>query len=390
MPRSAPLDPAIAAELDQLEALLAEEVRASAPRMDAAFAARLDEAARARTAPARDVLRDRSGERRRASRRPRAWLAIPAVALPAAVAVVVAIGLRAGPDGPSVTDLSAPAGGAPTTALGAPPSAPGAAGESGPVAEPSAAGATGAAAPTASSPAPARGRQVERGAALTLAAPADRLADVADGVIRVTDGVGGHVARSEVQSAGRSGYASFDLRVPAERLADALRGLSRLAHVRSRSEQTEDVTARFDAARARLADARAERRALLAALGRATTANQTASLRARLALVRSQLAAAAGDLAAVRRRARTARVAVTIEPARGAGSTPPPGAGDRWTPGDALRDAGRILGVVLGILIVGTAALAPPTLLAGLALLVAAALRRRRREAALDGPPGSV
>jgi hypothetical protein len=48
-----------------------------------------------------------------------------------------------------------------------------------------------------------------------------------------------------------------------------------------------------------------------------------------------------------------------------------------------VRDAGRVLEVAAGVLIVGAAALAPVALLAGLGALVARPLRRRRREGAL-------
>jgi hypothetical protein len=76
----------------------------------------------------------------------------------------------------------------------------------------------------------------------------------------------------------------------------------------------------------------------------------------------------------VRARADRARVAVTVE------STGRSGA---WTPGDAVDDAGRILEVAAGVLLVAAALLAPLALLAAIGVAGARSTRRRRREAAL-------
>ncbi len=54
-----------------------------------------------------------------------------------------------------------------------------------------------------------------------------------------------------------------------------------------------------------------------------------------------------------------------------------------WTPGDALDDAGRILQVIVGILLVVGALLAALALLVLAAVLAARLMRRRRRNAVL-------
>jgi Tfp pilus assembly protein PilX len=54
-----------------------------------------------------------------------------------------------------------------------------------------------------------------------------------------------------------------------------------------------------------------------------------------------------------------------------------------WTPGDALDDAGRVLEVTAGIVLVVGAVLAPFVVLALLAAGGGRVVRRRRREAAL-------
>jgi hypothetical protein len=222
------------------------------------------------------------------------------------------------------------------------------------------------------------GRFVERTAALTLGArPAD-LDDVADGVVRVTDGVKGFVARSSVTSRRE---ANFELRIPSGQLQRALSELSRLAHVRERTQATEDITSVVVSARDRLENARAERASLLRRLAKATTDAQTAALKARLRLVSHRIAAAKASLSRSENRARYATVTVDVVADRSASSSDDGGA---WTPGDALDDAGRILEVAAGVVVVAGAALLPVTLVGLLAWLAGRRTIRRRRDAALD------
>src|SRR4051812_44086110 len=135
-----------------------------------------------------------------------------------------------------------------------------------------------------------RNRKVERAATLALAAGGGDLDEVADGVIRATDGAGGFVASSSVDAGGDGGTARFDLRVPTDRLDATLATLSKLAHVRSRTQPPDDVPGAVVGARGRLTDAQAQRRALLRALGRARTGTQAAAIRSRLRLARQEIA----------------------------------------------------------------------------------------------------
>jgi hypothetical protein len=229
---------------------------------------------------------------------------------------------------------------------------------------------------------PSAPRRVERAASLTLTPAIADVQDTADGVVRETQAAGGYVQRSQVATQDGSGTASFTLRIPSARLDDALQRLSKLAHVGALTQASTDITATTASAADRLADARAERQALLRALGRATTDRQIASLRARLADNRTQIAARQGELDAVRRRADLATVGVTVQGRH----RPSAGGGGAWTPRDALHDAGRVLEVAAGIALVALAVLAPTAVLAALAWVAARGLRRRRREAALDRP----
>jgi hypothetical protein len=222
-------------------------------------------------------------------------------------------------------------------------------------------------------------RYVERSAALTLGArPAD-LDDVADGVVRVTDEVGGFVASSNVTS-GRD--ATFELRIPSAQLQRAISELSRLAHVRERTQATEDITSSVVSARDRLEDARAERASLLRRLARATTDERARELRSRLRVVSHQIAMAKTQLARVTNRARFANVHVEVVADKNAGAAG--GKNSAWTPADALGDAVRILEVAAGVILVASAALLPVALIGLLAWFAGRRTLRRRREAALD------
>ncbi len=241
---------------------------------------------------------------------------------------------------------------------------------------------------TAAAPAGASGngvsqqdRKVQRAADLTLTPKPDDVQETADGVVRETQAAGGYVQRSDIATRDGGGEATFTLRIPSARLDDTLARLSKLAHVGALSQSASDITSAVVSATDQLADARAERAALLRALGNATTDRQIASLKARLADNRSEIAQRKGALDAQRRRADLATVSVTVQ-GTGKATKKDDGA---WTPRDALHDAGRVLEIAGGVTLIALAVLAPLAILAALALLAGRTLRRRRREGALDG-----
>ena len=225
----------------------------------------------------------------------------------------------------------------------------------------------------------ARARKVERSASLTLAPPSGRVEEVADGVVRFTDRYGGFVFNSTVSSGDGAATASLDLRLPSSRLQQAIADLSKLAHVRSRSQASQDITARFAGPRGRLADALGERRALLRLLAKADTANETASIRARLRLAADRIDAARAALRRLENRVDYAAVSVSVEPGKGKSG------GGAWTAGDAYRDALDVLQAVAGALLIALAVLVPPALLVLLAYAGRRAYLKRAREASLGG-----
>ena len=224
-------------------------------------------------------------------------------------------------------------------------------------------------------------RRIERSAALTLAAPEDRIDNVADGIIRLTDRHRGFVLRSSLSSGdeGTTG-GDFELRIPADRLQAALAGLSKLADVRARTQSGQDVTREYASAAERLEVARAERRSLLRRLERAPNDSAAEAIRRRLDLVAGEIRGLRSQVRDLRTRTDYASVTVTLQADEdGGGSSPDPGSGIGGAVDDAVESlsdsveiAIRVLGVLLPLGLLGTGA-----------LLGARAVRRRRREATL-------
>lgn len=372
--REPTLDPAVAAELEALEAALAgdpaaepelaalvRDVRAEAPAMEQSFRARLDQRVE------RDFARARP--RRRFALRP----LIPALGVAGCVlAAIVAIALTSG--GGANDSAGSSAGGAGVVGAAPAPS------ESSDAAKSSGGGSSSSALAAPPAAAPARQRRVERSTRLELSTTDVQKAT--DGVVRATQTAGGFVQSSQVATGDGRSTASFVLRVPTSRLDDALARLSKLGHVKSLQQSADDITGAYDGASGRLAEARAERRGLLRALARATTAQQISSLRARVADNRRALQRYRRDFNAIRNRANLATVGVevTSAPRKHAAA---PGHGS-WTPGDAAHDALRVLEVSAGVALIALAVLVPLTLLGAAGGFAAVTLRRRRREAALS------
>jgi hypothetical protein len=223
-------------------------------------------------------------------------------------------------------------------------------------------------------------RAVVRDVTLTLStAPAD-VERVSDRVIGVADTLGGYVQDSSV-TARQS--AEITLRVPQDKLQQALAQLSRLGHVSSRTQESQDVTDQRDQLDAAVRDARAYRDSLRTRLANAKTDREAASLRGRLQRAEQALRSRQRDVARLSQQTSMATIDVKVRGDRRSAAAPVK-PGGRWTPGDALHDAGRVLEVVAGVLLIGLAVALPLAVIAGAAALVSQLLKRRRRERALE------
>jgi hypothetical protein len=233
----------------------------------------------------------------------------------------------------------------------------------------------------------AANRRVARDADLVLASDPEDIPNVADGVNEVVNRFNAFVTSSSVQSGDRrSGGglgAQFRMRIPAKHFQPALAALSELAHVRSRTEGTEDITGRFRSARERIEEAEAARAGLLERLANAVTDEEADAIRAQLRITNNQLSNARADLDSAEQRVRLVPVTVSIVPEEGASDRDDGG----WGVDDALDDASEVLSAAAGVLIVAGAVLLPLGLVALLAALALRTRASRDRERALDDPP---
>ena len=359
-------DPAVR-ELQELALALRADSASPDPGFSGVLRDRMDAGFPRRPASAR--ARQEATLGRLAARATRSPRRLPSWLLPAAgtLATVALVALAiAGLDGPADQD-----GGGGGRAADA------AAGRGGGAAETSA---LAPASPDAGFAPLRRQRKIERSVSMTLSAPDDEVAEVADGVTDVADRHGGFVLRSDLSTGENGASGSFELRIPSARLRPALRDLAGLATVRSQSQSGQDVTREHVTRRDRLQAARAERRSLLRRLEKAATDEEAEAIRRRLDLVAGEINGLRAQLRDLR--LRTDYAIVNVELAGGDGNSDG-GGGASSSLDDAVGDAGELLVVTAGVLI-RALAVALPLALAALATWIAArGLRRRRRESAL-------
>ena len=388
-----PVDPRHA-ELAELALLLAGERRA----IDTAFATLLDEGVQRRFA---------AGPAKAPRPRRRAWLWGPAAGLATAMVVAVVVLASGGRSGSSpsllhVTTSSSsasasptPAGKVPVPSAGYKPAVPTAArtpsfdatSRSAPAAS------AGAPAPAALSrnqtavlQPPSNGRKIVQSAQLALTTAPSRVDAVAQEVFDVVGQERGVVKSSNVTATGGpGGYAQFELSIPSSALPQTMAALStlRYARVASRTDTTQDVNDQYQSDARALAEARALRTSLLKQLANAGTAAQTTSLTTQIHDADASISSDEASLRSLGHQIAYSQVSLTIN----GGLVPVPAHGNSssgFTLHQAAHDAGRVLTVAAGVVLIGLAALVPLALLGAMGSWILVAVRRRRREQALD------
>jgi hypothetical protein len=226
----------------------------------------------------------------------------------------------------------------------------------------------------------AKGRDIERSAYVVLGTRPGEVAGAAAKVFEAVHAASGVVLHSKVRSgsAGATG-AYFELLIPSDKLDDALSSFSQIAEVRERHDATNDITAPTIGTGEELRDSNAAIEGLLKELGDVETEAERESVEARLREERGRHAAIRARLDHLDKRASMSEVTVRIVTGRGAGVTPaaPSSGDDNWGVGDALHDAGHILTIAAGVVLIALAVLAPIGLIA-LALWLANRFRLRR------------
>jgi hypothetical protein len=177
----------------------------------------------------------------------------------------------------------------------------------------------------------------------------------------------------------------MQLSVPSAALAQTMTKLSQLnyAHVSSRTDNSQDVNNQYIQTKRRLADAQALRTSLLKQLANAVTTEQVDSLKAQIRDAERSISSNERALAALNHRIAFSNISLTIY----AGTQPPVTTTHHsggFTLGKATHDAGRVLVVVAGVMLIALAVLLPVAVLAALAWWGGGMVTHRRRERALD------
>jgi hypothetical protein len=228
-------------------------------------------------------------------------------------------------------------------------------------------------------------RAIERSAQLVLGTDREGVRDAVDDIFGIVGRYSGIVISSSIQDGpeGEAG-ARFELMIPTGRLSDALADLSGVAEVRSREEQTLDITAPTVTTGEKLQDARAEVEGLLGQLADADTDDERAAVKQQLSFQRRRVASLRSTLSRLERRANLSRVSLDVVTGDAATFPGPGGEDDSWTIGDAVDDAGKILATAAGVTLIALAVLAPFVLIALLGWLARRAWIRQGRERALE------
>ncbi len=355
-------------------AALVDSVRAGTPRMDPAFAERLDAQVAARGGGRRRAMLrfDRPAARR---------VALASGGLVAA-AVAFTIVISSGAlNGSKQAPHSARALGAPLTRT--PAATPTANAHtlspsvrtSGPVAATGAAGSSFAGlSPTLRGAA----RLVHRDSTLTLATSPASMQGVANQIVAATERSGGVVQSSNVAIRGSASRASFSLSVPSGRLGRLIATVSALASVRALHQNTNDITDGYNQEQARLADNAAKRAALLKQLAAAATVAQQTAIQRQLSRLEARIAAEHREIDRLLTQGHTATLQVTIVPA---GSVKHAAAAGPFT--TAFNRALKALEAILAIALVAFAIVLPFALSALALWWGATTVRQRARERAM-------
>jgi hypothetical protein len=215
-------------------------------------------------------------------------------------------------------------------------------------------------------------RQVVRVEASAVAASAGRVSEI------VADH-GGYLDASSVSETGSSPRADFAIVVPSDRLDATIAAIGRIGKPVELERMTSDVTAQRSSIDDRLRDLRADRSAVRLQLARATDADRRASKRRELRVLSSRVARLEAEQRELRQRVDTARLSLQLVTSDDGAAASPTGDDDRWGLSTAWHDAGRVLEVIGGILLLAAVALIPLAAVLGLAAVAIGRLTATRK-----------
>lgn len=208
--------------------------------------------------------------------------------------------------------------------------------------------------------------------------------------------LGGYVGSSNGQRRGELMYYTLSLRVPVERMDEALAAIRTLAvRVNQEQQQVDDVTDQYvdlDARMRTLEATEAELRALLAeSRQRARKVEEIMAVYQQLIEVRSQIEQIRTQLSSFDKLAAFSTINLELVPTEAAR---PVVASDEWRPGDTLRGSARtlvgFLRWLVDAVIFTVIVLLPIGLVIAAAVLALRWLWRRGRRITIGGPPPAL
>ena len=203
----------------------------------------------------------------------------------------------------------------------------------------------------------------------------DAVSRAAQDALDLTRSLGGFVVSSSVAT-GEEGSASITVRVPVDKVQDAITGLSDLGRIVSQQVTIDDLQATLDELEKREATVRSEIARIRARLhGESLDAQTEAVLRAKLATLRAELSELRTGISSTEAEARMSTIQLTVVTPGAFGAVAPPSRIDR-TVDEALNVLAWEGVVALGMLIV----LAPFALVAFAAWLGRRLYRRHEEE----------
>ncbi|MCB0862576.1 MAG: DUF4349 domain-containing protein [Solirubrobacterales bacterium] len=213
-------------------------------------------------------------------------------------------------------------------------------------------------------------RGVAKEAEITLGTDPEGVQDVANRVVEVTDDHHGIVMKSNVVD-GKEGTAgaSFSLLIPSGQIEKAVADLSGIADLKSRSQELTDITAPTNRAEDNIADSKAKIKSLLGELEITYDEDDRAEIERKIRFERQEKEYYETRLNRLERRADYTPVDLRVETG-GDGASGDDSSG--WGLGDAVDDAGKMLGVAAGVTVIALAVAIP----IGIVVLIALALNR--------------
>lgn len=212
-------------------------------------------------------------------------------------------------------------------------------------------------------------------ASLTVEVPdSDAVSSASQEALDLTRSLGGHIVNASVAT-GDEGMASLTVRVPVERVQEAIVGLSALGRITSQQVTIDDLQEGLDAAERRAGSVRNQIARITARLESDTLDAETRSvLEARRRALRSELSQLRRVISATNAEARMATVQLAIVTPGASGVVPVPSRLDR-----TIDEALNIL-LWEGVVALAALVVAAPFVLALLALWLGRRIYRRQEE----------